>query len=89
MHPKLTQIHLLQTMNTYLKKSPAALHSLYLHLSKLPTLKTLKKHYFPCKSNLTITLRVRCYIASYPRLALAKNLVLRLLRTKSFLIEKP
>ena len=89
MHPKLTQIHLLQTMNTYLKKSPAALHSLYLHLSNLPTLRTLQQHYFPGKSNLTITLRVRSYIVSYPNLALAKNVVLRRLRTKSFFKGKP
>ena len=40
MHPKLTQIHLLQQMITYLTKTPAALHSLYLHLSNLPTLRT-------------------------------------------------
>ena len=36
MHPKLTQIHLLQPMNTYLNRSLAALHSLYLHLTKMP-----------------------------------------------------
>ena len=40
MHPKVTQIHLLQQMITYLTKTPAALHSLYLHLSNLPTLRT-------------------------------------------------
>ena len=44
MHPTLQQIHLLQLMNTYLKKSPAALHSLYLHLANIPTLRTLQQH---------------------------------------------
>ena len=58
MHSKLTQIHLLEPMNTYLKKSPVPLHSLYLHLANLPTLKTSQQHYFPGKSNLAITLRV-------------------------------
>ena len=37
MHPKLTQIHLLQQIYTYLKKYPAALHSLYLYLINVPT----------------------------------------------------
>ena len=37
MHSKLTQIHLLQPMNTYLKKSLAALHPLYLHFDNIPT----------------------------------------------------
>ena len=59
MYPKLTQIDLLEQMNTYLKKSPAALHSLYLHLCNLPTLRTLQQHCFPGKSNLSITLRVK------------------------------
>ena len=36
MHQKLIQIHLLQAMNTYLKNSLAALHSLYLHLANIP-----------------------------------------------------
>ena len=44
MHPKLTLIHLLQQINTYLKKFHAALHSLYLHLSNLPTLRTSQQH---------------------------------------------
>ena len=37
MHPKLTQIHLLQAMNTYLKKSLAALSPLNLQLANIPT----------------------------------------------------
>ena len=36
MHPELTQIHLLQPMNTYLKKSLAPFHPLYLHLASIP-----------------------------------------------------
>ena len=40
MHLKLTQIHVLQRMNTYLKKSPAALHLLYLHLANIPKFRT-------------------------------------------------
>ena len=37
MNPKLTQIHLLQAINTYLKMSLAALHSLYVYLANIPT----------------------------------------------------
>ena len=37
MHPKVTQIHQVQPMNTYLKKSLAALHPLYLHLANIAT----------------------------------------------------
>ena len=48
MHPELTQIHLLQPMNTYLKKTLAALHSLYLHLANIPTYKTLEQHLVFC-----------------------------------------
>ena len=36
-NPKLTKIPLLQPMNTYLKKSLAALYSLYLHLLNIHT----------------------------------------------------
>ena len=89
MHPIVTQIHLLQKMNTYLKKPPDSLYSLYLHLVNIPTLRTSQQHYFPGKSNLTITLGVRFYIVSYPHLALVKNLVLRYIRTKSFITKKP
>ena len=38
------QIHLLEPMNTYLKKPPAPLHSLYLHLANIPTLGTSQQH---------------------------------------------
>ena len=44
MHPKLTQIHLLKSMNTYLKMSAAALHSLHLHLANIPILRTSQQH---------------------------------------------
>ena len=44
MDTKLTQIHLLQLMNTYLKKSLAALYSLYLYLANTPTQKTSEQH---------------------------------------------
>ena len=44
MHPKLTQIHLLEPMNTYLKKSPVPLHSLYLHLANIPKFRTSQQH---------------------------------------------
>ena len=44
MHPKQTQIHELQPMITYLKKSTAALHSLYLHLANIPTERTSQQH---------------------------------------------
>ena len=37
MHPTGTQRHLLQQMNTHLKKSRAALHPHYLHFAKIPT----------------------------------------------------
>ena len=37
MHPKLTQTHLLQAMNTYLKNSLGAFHSLSFHLANIPT----------------------------------------------------
>ena len=39
MHPKLTPIHIIKTMNIYLKKSPAALNPLNLHLDTIPKLK--------------------------------------------------
>ena len=48
MHPKLTQIHLLQPMNTSLKKSLTALYSLYLHLANIPT---EKKYHNKVKSS--------------------------------------
>ena len=61
MHPKLTKIHLLQPMSTYLKKSPAALHSLYLHLTNILKQKRHNNIWFSAITKLTSRLRVRSY----------------------------
>ena len=37
MHPKVTQIHLLRPLNTYLEKSLAALNPVYLNSDNIPT----------------------------------------------------
>ena len=44
MYPKLRQIHLLEEMNSYLKKSAPPLHSHYLDLANIHTLRTSQQH---------------------------------------------
>ena len=48
MHPNITQIHLLQPMNTYLKKTAIALYFVYLHMANIPTKKMPQQHLVFC-----------------------------------------